>query len=84
MVSLCDTLRSQKSSAWRRFDIHLNQFQANAKSGYQDIMRLYVNIVASQANSLHVVIDGNVITGQNEASTLTAVQNLVLLATQTR
>jgi len=47
-------------------------------------MRLYVNIVASQANSLHVVIDGNVITGQNEASTLTAVQNLVLLATQTR
>ncbi|XP_067928451.1 glutamine amidotransferase-like class 1 domain-containing protein 1 [Watersipora subatra] len=36
------------------------------------------------ADGLHVCIDGNIITGQNEYSTLTAVQNLVLLVNQTR
>ena len=40
--------------------------------------------VASSADKLHIVIDGNVITAQNEQSTLTAVQNLVLLVNQNR
>jgi len=35
-------------------------------------------------DGLHVAIDGNIITGQNEQSTLTAVQNLVLLVNQNR
>uniref|UniRef100_A0A8C4MZV4 Glutamine amidotransferase-like class 1 domain-containing protein 1 n=1 Tax=Eptatretus burgeri TaxID=7764 RepID=A0A8C4MZV4_EPTBU len=34
---------------------------------------------ASQSGVVHVVVDRHVVTGQNEQSTLTAVQNLVLL-----
>uniref|UniRef100_UPI00358ED65E glutamine amidotransferase-like class 1 domain-containing protein 1 isoform X1 n=2 Tax=Myxine glutinosa TaxID=7769 RepID=UPI00358ED65E len=34
---------------------------------------------ASQSGVMHVVVDRHVVTGQNEQSTLTAVQNLVLL-----
>ena len=33
----------------------------------------------SQNDCMHIVIDRNVITGQNDMSTLTAVQNLILL-----
>ena len=33
---------------------------------------------ASATDSVHVVIDRNLITGQNSISTLTAVQNLIL------
>jgi hypothetical protein len=36
----------------------------------------------SQPDSVHVVVDRHLVTGQNEASTLTAVQNLVLLCNQ--
>ncbi|XP_038050730.1 glutamine amidotransferase-like class 1 domain-containing protein 1 [Patiria miniata] len=34
---------------------------------------------ASEVDAVHVVVDRHLITGQNEASTLTAVQNLILL-----
>ncbi|XP_071956077.1 glutamine amidotransferase-like class 1 domain-containing protein 1 isoform X2 [Antedon mediterranea] len=34
---------------------------------------------ATLPNSVHIVVDRHLITGQNEASTLTAVQNLILL-----
>ena len=36
-------------------------------------------LLASQPGSLHVVIDNYLVTGQNDQSTLTAVQNLILL-----
>ncbi|XP_049786919.1 glutamine amidotransferase-like class 1 domain-containing protein 1 [Schistocerca cancellata] len=38
----------------------------------------------SEPNCVHVVVDRHLVTGQNEASTLTAVQNLVLLSNQSR
>lgn len=37
------------------------------------------NYSASEPDAVHIVVDRNIITGQNEASTLTAVQNLILL-----
>ncbi|KAL8615632.1 hypothetical protein ACOMHN_026622 [Nucella lapillus] len=37
---------------------------------------------SSENNAVHVVIDRHLITGQNEMSTLTAVQNLILMCTQ--
>ncbi|XP_072047117.1 glutamine amidotransferase-like class 1 domain-containing protein 1 [Amphiura filiformis] len=37
------------------------------------------NYSGSVPDGVHVVVDRNIITGQNEASTLTAVQNLILL-----
>lgn len=37
---------------------------------------------SSEPDEVHVVIDKHVITGQNEQSTLTAVQNLILLCNQ--
>jgi hypothetical protein len=40
------------------------------------------SFAASQPDSVHVVVDRHLVTGQNEASTLTAVQNLVLLCNQ--
>lgn len=40
------------------------------------------SFTASQPDSVHVVVDRHLVTGQNEASTLTAVQNLVLLCNQ--
>lgn len=40
------------------------------------------SFTASQCDSVHVVVDRHLVTGQNEASTLTAVQNLVLLCNQ--
>ncbi|XP_062512582.1 glutamine amidotransferase-like class 1 domain-containing protein 1 [Corticium candelabrum] len=39
---------------------------------------------ASQPDCVHVVIDRNVITGQNDQSTLSAVQNLILLSNSSR
>ncbi|KAK7865399.1 hypothetical protein R5R35_001880 [Gryllus longicercus] len=39
---------------------------------------------ASEPDAVHVVVDRHLVTGQNEASTLTAVQNLVLLSNQSR
>lgn len=38
---------------------------------------------ASPHSHCHVCVDRNVITGQNAASTLTAVQNLILMANNT-
>lgn len=37
---------------------------------------------SGEPEAVHVCVDRNLVTGQNEASTLTAVQNLVLLANQ--
>ncbi|XP_014668521.1 PREDICTED: Parkinson disease 7 domain-containing protein 1-like isoform X2 [Priapulus caudatus] len=37
---------------------------------------------ASGCDNMHVVIDRHLVTGQNEASTITAVQNLILLSNQ--
>ncbi|XP_059470958.1 glutamine amidotransferase-like class 1 domain-containing protein 1 [Neocloeon triangulifer] len=37
---------------------------------------------SGELDAVHVSVDRNLVTGQNEASTLTAVQNLVLLANQ--
>ena len=37
------------------------------------------DFTASKSDSVHVVIDRNIITGQNDASTVLAVQNLILL-----
>ncbi|KAK7098540.1 glutamine amidotransferase-like class 1 domain-containing protein 1 [Littorina saxatilis] len=37
---------------------------------------------SSENNAVHIVVDRHLITGQNEASTLTAVQNLILMCTQ--
>ena len=42
------------------------------------LFNMYQKISASDAHSLHVVIDRHLITGQNTQSTLTAVQNLIL------
>ena len=39
-------------------------------------------VSGGQAGSVHVVIDRHLISGQNEESTLTAVQNLILLCNQ--
>ena len=36
----------------------------------------------SEPDAVHVVIDRHIVTGQNEQSTLTAVQNLILLYNQ--
>ncbi|XP_070555312.1 glutamine amidotransferase-like class 1 domain-containing protein 1 isoform X1 [Ptychodera flava] len=38
------------------------------------------NYSASEPDAVHVVVDRHLITGQNEQSTLTAVQNLILLS----
>lgn len=40
------------------------------------------SFAVSEPDCVHVVVDRHLITGQNEASTLTAVQNLVLLCNQ--
>lgn len=40
------------------------------------------SFTSSEPDSVHVVVDRHLVTGQNEASTLTAVQNLVLLCNQ--
>jgi hypothetical protein len=40
------------------------------------------SFAASEPDCVHVVVDRHLVTGQNEASTLTAVQNLVLLCNQ--
>ncbi|XP_034235567.1 glutamine amidotransferase-like class 1 domain-containing protein 1 [Thrips palmi] len=37
---------------------------------------------SGESGAVHVVVDRHLVTGQNEASTITAVQNLVLLANQ--
>lgn len=37
---------------------------------------------SSEPNEIHVVVDRHLVTGQNETSTLTAVQNLILLCNQ--
>lgn len=39
-----------------------------------------MDIAGSEAGEVHVVVDRHVITGQNDASTLIAVQNLILLS----
>ena len=48
------------------------------------IGELYVQIITpgSEPDAVHVVIDRHIVTGQNEQSTLTAVQNLILLYNQ--
>ena len=38
--------------------------------------------LGSEPDEVHVVIDRHLITGQNEQSTITAVQNLILLHNQ--
>ncbi|XP_021917830.1 glutamine amidotransferase-like class 1 domain-containing protein 1 isoform X1 [Zootermopsis nevadensis] len=40
------------------------------------------SFATSEPDCVHVVVDRHLVTGQNEASTLTAVQNLVLLCNQ--
>lgn len=40
------------------------------------------SFATSEPDCIHVVVDRHLVTGQNEASTLTAVQNLVLLCNQ--
>lgn len=41
---------------------------------------IFIILIASFEGSLHVVVDNFLVTGQNEQSTLTAVQNLILLS----
>ena len=39
-------------------------------------------VSGSESDQVHVVLDRHLVTGQNEASTLAAVQNLILLTNQ--
>ena len=38
-----------------------------------------ISFSASEPDGMHVIIDRHLITGQNDTSTLSAVQNLILL-----
>ena len=47
---------------------------------YRVIFKFTFYLLGGRATGLHVVVDSNLVTGQNEPSTLTAVQNLILLS----
>lgn len=44
------------------------------------MMEVYHVHVGGKSGETHVVVDSHVVTGQNEQSTLTAVQNLILIS----
>ena len=73
---------SMYSLEWKVSKLQSDQchWQCHCPSVFNDVHLMCTLLnTGSEPDAVHVVVDRHVITGQNEESTLTAVQNLILL-----